>query len=168
MRETKKIWKIFFVWNYDKEEEWLNEMAMNGWVLESVGFCNYTFVRCNPGDYTVRVEMRSPEPGYLELLREDGVEFVGHVLQWHYYRKRTDLGPFELLSDIDSQIEHLSRIGKLLFLVGMANLFIGIANSFSSSHMGWVNLLCATLLMYALGRIQGRKDMLEKERQLHE
>ena len=38
MRETKKIWKIFLVWNYDKEEEWLNEMAMNGWTLTSVGF----------------------------------------------------------------------------------------------------------------------------------
>jgi hypothetical protein len=31
-----------------------------------------------------------------------------------------------------------------------------------------VNLLCATLLMYGLGRIHGKKEALEKERELHE
>ena len=168
MRETKKIWKIFTVWNYDKEEVWLNEMAMQGWTLTAVGFCNYTFVKTEPGEYTIRMEMRPHDEGYMEFLRENDVEYVGRVLQWHYYRKKTALGPFELYSDIESRIEHLDRIGKMLFWIGMANLAIGIANSINGSHMGWLNLLCATLLMYALGRIQGRKDELQKERQLHE
>ena len=29
-------------------------------------------------------------------------------------------------------------------------------------------MLCATLLMYGLGRIHGKKEALEKERMLHE
>ena len=168
MRETKKIWKIFLVWNYDKEEEWLNEMAMNGWTLTSVGFCNYTFVKTEPGEYNIRMEMRPHDDGYLEFLRENDVEYVGRILQWHYYRKKTSLGPFELYSDIESRIQHMDRIGKMLFVIGMANLLIGIANSIGPSRLGWINLLCATLLMYALGRIQGRKDELKKESILHE
>ena len=168
MRETKKIWKIFLVWNYDKEEEWLNEMAMNGWTLTAVGFCNYTFVTTEPGEYNIRMEMRPHDDGYLEFLRENDVEFVGRILQWHYYRKKTSLGPFELYSDIESRIQHMDRIGKMLFAIGMANLLIGIANSIGPSRLGWINLLCATLLMYALGRIQGRKDELKKESILHE
>ena len=168
MRETKKIWKIFLVWNYDKEEEWLNEMAMNGWTLTAVGFCNYTFVKTEPGEYNIRMEMRPYDDGYLEFLRENDVEFVGRILQWHYYRKKTSLGPFELYSDIESRIQHMDRIGKMLFAIGMANLLIGIANSIGPSRLGWINLLCATLLMYALGRIQGRKDELKKESILHE
>ena len=168
MRETKKIWKIFLVWNYDKEEEWLNEMAMNGWTLTAVGFCNYTFVKTEPGEYNIRMEMRPHDDGYLEFLRENDVEFVGRILQWHYYRKKTSLGPFELYSDIESRIQHMDRIGKMLFAIGMANLLIGIANSIGPSRLGWINLLCATLLMYALGRIQGRKDELKKESILHE
>ena len=168
MRETKKIWKIFLVWNYDKEEEWLNEMAMNGWTLTAVGFCNYTFVKTEPGEYNIRMEMRPHDDGYLEFLRENDVEYVGRVLQWHYYRKKTSLGPFELYSDIESRIQHMDRIGKMLFAIGMANLLIGIANSIGPSRLGWINLLCATLLMYALGRIQGRKDELKKESILHE
>ena len=55
--ERKTITRWFWVWQFEKEEEWLNEMAANGWVLESVGFCKYTFVRCEPGEYTVRTEM---------------------------------------------------------------------------------------------------------------
>ena len=46
---------------------------------------------------------------------------------------------------------------------------IGIVNSLNPSvRLGWINLLCATLLMYALGRIHGKKEALEKERLLHE
>ena len=51
----------------------------------------------------------------------------------------------------------------------LANLLIGLANSLNPGFWpSWVNLLCATLLMYGLGRIQGKKEALEKERRLHE
>ena len=58
--------------------------------------------------------------------------------------------------------------GEVLAIVGGANLAIGLMNSFSPSRLGWINLLCATLLMYALGRIQGKKEALERERLVHE
>jgi len=57
----------------------------------------------------------------------------------------------------------------VLLAIGGANLLIGLVNSFNpASRVGWVNLLCATLLMYGLGRIHGKKEALEKERELHE
>lgn len=74
----------------------------------------------------------------------------------------------EDFSDIDSRIEHLKRIGNMLSAVGMVNLVIGLVNSFNLINVGWINLLCATLLMYALGRIHGKKEALEKARILHE
>jgi hypothetical protein len=72
---------------------------------------------------------------------------------------------FDIFSDIDSKIGHLTRIGKMLFAIGAFNLFIGLC---SITAIGWLNLLCSTLLMYALGRIHGKKEALEKERILHE
>ena len=60
-------------------------------------------------------------------------------------------------------------IGRLLLFIGGANLLIGVVNSFNpGARLGWVNLLAATLLMYGLGRIHGKKEALEKERELHE
>ena len=168
MENTKTIRKVFWVWSFEKEEAWLNEMAMNGWLLSGVGFCTYHFIRCQPGEYAVRLEMRAFDEAYVDFMEETGAEFVGRMALWIYFRKKTADGPFDLFSDIDSRINHLDKIGKVLTAVGVANLAIGIMNSFNPVHIGWINLLCATLLMYSLGRIHGKKEALEKERLLRE
>ena len=165
-RITVKKW--FWVWSFENLEDWLNEMAMKGWVLESIGFCTYHFVRCEPGEYSVRLEMHPYDEEYLSFMSETGAEYVGRMMMWIYFRKKTADGPFDLFSDIDSRIRHLDKIGKVLTMVGGANLLIGFANNFSPARLGWVNLLAATLMMYALGRIHGKKEALEKERLLHE
>ncbi|MBQ4649530.1 MAG: DUF2812 domain-containing protein, partial [Firmicutes bacterium] len=65
-----------------------------------------------------------------------------------------------------SKISHLDSIGKMLTFVGIANLLLGI--SVTQNSFGEINLLCATLLMYGLGRIHGKKEALEKERMVRE
>ena len=167
--ERKTISKWFWVWQFEKEEAWLNEMAANGWVLDGVGFCRYHFSRCEPGEYTVRTEMHAYDEGYVKFMEETGAEYVGRMMTWIYFRKKTEDGVFDLYSDIDSKISHLDRIGKLLVAVGAANLVIGVVNSLNPGvRLGWINLLVATLLTYALGRIHGKKEALENERELHE
>ena len=102
-------------------------------------------------------------------MQETGAEYIGNMLQWKYFRKKAEEGAFNIFSDIDSRLGHLNKIGKMLSGIGTANLVIGLANSINPVvHMGWINLLCATLLMYGLGRIHGKKEALEKERLLHE
>lgn len=168
MAERKTIFKCFWVWDFEKEERWLNEMAMNGLKLVGVGFCRYTFEKCEPGEYTIRLEMHNSDDTYLSFMEETGAEYIGRMVQWIYFRKKTELGQFDIFSDIDSRIKHLDKIGKMLTAIGILNLGIGIMNTINSPHCGWINLLCATLLMYALGRIHGKKEALEQERQLHE
>ncbi len=169
MTERKTVYKWFWVWDFEKEERWLNEMALDGWALVGVGWCRYTFERCAPGAYTIRLEMRAPDEAYIAFMQEAGAEYLGRVFQWIYFRRRAEDGAFDLFSDIDSRIAHLERIDKSLFLIGMANLLIGIANALGSgSLVGVLNLLVCTVLMYGLGRIRGKKEELEKERQLHE
>lgn len=168
MMESRTMHKWYWVWEFEKEDDWLNDMALNGWVLDSVGFCTYRFVRCEPGEYSVHTEMHPADEGYVDFMRETGAEYVGRMMMWMYFRKKTADGPFDLFSDIDSRIGHLDKIGKMLSIVGGANLLIGLANTFSPARFGWINLLCATLLMYALGRIHGKKEALERERMLHE
>ncbi|MBR6088905.1 MAG: DUF2812 domain-containing protein [Anaerolineaceae bacterium] len=167
--EKKTVSKWFWVWQFEDEEAWLNEMAANGWVLDSVGFCRYHFVRCEPGAYNVRTEMHPYDESYVKFMEETGAEYVGRMMMWVYFRKKTEDGVFNLYSDIDSRISHLDRIAKMLTAIGGANLVIGVINSISfNSRFGWINILCATILMYCLGRIHGKKEALEKERELHE
>ena len=170
MAELKTVYKWMWVWDFEKEEEWLNEMAMQGWALVSVGFAKYTFERCEPGEYAIRLEMHGADPSYISFMEDAGAEYIGRLFAWIYLRRRSEFGPFDLFSDIDSRISHLDRIGRMLRLIGGANLMIGLANSIGNpaARMGWLNLICATLLFYGLGRIDGKKEQLLRERRIRE
>ena len=167
MIERKTIHKRFWVWDFEKEERWLNEMALDGWALENAGFCRYTFVRCEPGEYIIRIQMNK-DADYRSFVKGLGAEYVGGCVNWAYFRRKAELGSFDLFSDIDSRIKHLDRIGKMLWLLCLANLLIGVTNLMNGRTISILNLLCAAILSYGLGRIHGKKEALETERLLHE
>ena len=75
-RMTVRKW--FWVWDFEKEEDWLNEMALNGWVLDGVSFCTYHFVRCEPGEYSVRLEMHPYDESFLAFMKETGAEYLDY------------------------------------------------------------------------------------------
>ena len=53
----------------------------------------------------------------------------------------------------------------MLYAAAFVNLFLGIVNR---KGLGWINLLCFAMLTYAIGRIHGKEETLEKDRQLRE
>jgi len=167
------IRKWFWVWEFDKEEKWLNEMANRGWVLDSVGFAKYTFVESELGEYPVRLEMLENSPAssegqdYIDFVEETGAEYIGNYMRWVYFRKKTVDGPFDLYSDVDSRIRHMDRIVKPLTIIALSNLLIGIGN-LRLSGIGLINIACAALLGYACMKINQKKNALQKERSLHE
>lgn len=149
MRQT--IHKVFFVWNFDKEEKWLNEMTAKGLCLVSVGFCRYEFEDCIPGEYNICMQLlkdspRHPESRkYIEFLEGTGAEQIGSFSKWIYLRKKAKDGNFELFSDHDSRCKHLSRIVNLILLITIANLLIGTYNvliaNWLNSHLNYIGLL---------------------------
>lgn len=169
MSQLKKIRKWYWVWEFEEEEQWLNQMAMSGWVLEKLGFAVYYFRPCQSGEYIIRTEMRSKDDDYVSFMKEMDAEYVGRMAMWIYFRRKAELGEFRIFSDLSSRIAHLGRIAGVLKVVGIANIVIGLANSFQPRPtLGWINLLCAALVMYCCGRIHGKLDAMEKERRIME
>ena len=86
MIRTTRKW--FWVWDYDKEEEWLNKMAAMGLAMTGVGFARYTFKEGAPGEYIYRLQLLENLPGhtesvqYLRFLEETGVEHVASMNRW--------------------------------------------------------------------------------------
>ena len=113
------------------------------------------------------MEMNSNKD-YRSFVEGLGAEYVGSCVTWMYFRRKAELGAFDLFSDIDSLIAHLDRIGKTTWLLCLANLLIGVSNLLGGRTISIINLLCAALLSYGLGRIHGKKESLESERLLHE
>ena len=168
-RMTKYRW--FWVWDFETEERWLNEMAANGWTLAEVGYCRYVFEKTEPNEYAIRMEMRPYDENYVSFMEETGAEYIGRVLQWIFFRKRSELGSFDIFSDLDSRIAHVRNIHSMTRMLGFANLFIGLANLLIGNFNSLVaafNLLVATVLMYGVGRLQGKIEYLENERRLRE
>lgn len=62
VKNRKTVWRVYWLWQYEEEEAWLNRMAAEGWALEEVHFFRYVFTRCQPGEYTVRLEMMNGSP----------------------------------------------------------------------------------------------------------
>ncbi|MBQ6477777.1 MAG: DUF2812 domain-containing protein [Erysipelotrichaceae bacterium] len=174
MTERRTEYRWFWVWDFEKEERWLNEMAANGWALVDVEYCKYTFEKTEYNEYTVRLEMHPSDENYITFMEDTGAEYIGRVLQWMYFRKRSELGSFDIFSDLDSRISHVRRIHMMILTLGLANLAIGIVNlsigifSTRNSFVAIFNLLVATLLMYGVGRMRGKIEYLENERRLRE
>jgi hypothetical protein len=114
MRFTK--YKVFFAWDFEKEEKWLNEMSVKGMNLIGVGAFKYVFEEGNPGDYVYRIELLDEWPShpesmaYIHFLEDTGAEHIGSVLRWVYLRKKANMQAFDLFSDIDSRINHLKKV----------------------------------------------------------
>ena len=167
----KTVRKLFWAWDFDREEDWLGDMAAQGWGLVSVGFCRYTFEPCRPGEYGYRLELLEDRPDsppsqeYLNFLAETGVDCVGHWFRWVYLRKRTDDGPFQLFSDTASHIRHLRRILALVLPILALNLIAGFNGL---EEAGFVNLLLALLLAAGAGKLWRKIRELQAQQDIFE
>ena len=183
MRLTKHRW--YWVWEYEKEEQWLNQMAAQGWALVSVGYCRYEFESCEPGSCAVRLELLYSMPGsaegrqYISFVEETGAQYVGHVMRWAYFRKNVADGAFDLYSDLDSRITHLGRMQALLLPLLILNVgsFCSQMANVLTAEDAWITGPCvaaavaalvSALLGYGLCRITQMRTGLIKERQLRE
>ncbi|QSF46565.1 DUF2812 domain-containing protein [Paenibacillus tianjinensis] len=130
--------KLFF--NFEKEEQWLNNMAAKGLALTEYSLARYVFEDSAKGEYIYRIELledgikgaKSVE--YLQFMEEAGVERVpmnkGQVSynKWVIFRRRASEGPFIIYSDTDSKIMHYRRIHRLWISLALMELIIGFLN----------------------------------------
>lgn len=180
MRQVIRKW--FWAWEFDKEEKWLNDMAAKGKALISARYATYEFEDSAPCEYAVRLEMLEQAPDspegrqYIEFVESTGAEYVGKVMKWVYFRKKTADGPFELHGDNATRIKHLGGISRLLkpliaLNVGMGvyNLCIGIGlNSVVNVVCAGASAAVAVLLYRGIVKLNEKKKQLEKEAQLFE
>ena len=109
--------KFRLYYDKDKETEWLNDMAAQGYALTSFFAGIYTFDTCAPNKYTYQVDfcdkLGNVSEDYRAFMRENQIEIVQIWGFWIFLRKLNADGPFELYSDIDSSIEHYTKIRNM-------------------------------------------------------
>lgn len=105
----------------DKETAWLNEMAAQGHGLTGFFAGVYRFESCEPGKYVYQVDfgnkLFSVSEDYREFMDEMGVEIVQTWGFWVILRQLASKGEFQMYTDVDSGIEHYSKIRRMFKVV---------------------------------------------------
>lgn len=180
----KVVYKLFWAWEFKKEEKWLNHMASKGLNLTDTSLFRYVFEIGTPGEYQYRLELLEntishPESQqYIRFMEEAGVEQVASYIRWIYFRKKSTETPFEIFSDVDSKIKHFNRIKILLTVPMVLNFTIGLINLIQVFPINAINavrigpavscILIGALLATGVIRIVKQVRYLKKERNIHE
>ena len=132
----------------DKETAWINEMAAQGYAL--TGFCIgfYKFEECEPGKYTYQIDfgdkMFAVDDNYREFMAENNIEIVSLWGYWIFLRKLAADGEFKLYTDVDSSIEHYTKILKMFKIVTIIELicfFVEVMGAMNGAGIGFFGML---------------------------
>lgn len=166
----KTIHRTFFIWDFEKEINWLNEMSRQGWQLCRAGFFVYEFEQGEPGEYQYQLQLlRKTDPDYLAFLEETGIQVVGRCLNWIYLKKKSDGQPFQIFSDLKDVIRHLDGVMALCGVIMAANLLPGLTNLTNSNlhQLSWLNLAVAAVGAFGFCKLYLRRRELIAGRDLH-
>lgn len=132
----------------DKETAWINEMAAQGYALTGFFAGFYKFEECEPGKYTYQIDfgdkMFSVDENYREFMAENNIEIVSLWGYWIFLRKLTADGEFKLYTDVDSSIEHYTKILKMFKVVTIIELicfFVEVLGAMNGAGIGFFGML---------------------------
>ncbi len=130
--------KFRLYFDKDKETEWLNSLAKEGFCL--TGFCAgfYKFEACEPGKYEYQIDFSdgffSVSNSYREFMKEFDIDIVQCWGPWVFLRKVASEEPFQLYTDIDSMIEHYTKIRNMFKIVTLVELACFIMELFATMN----------------------------------
>ena len=160
--ETKQLFKWFWLWEYDKKEQWLNQMANEGWLLEKAGWFVYQFVPCRPGKYSMRVELRPFNEEYISSIANSGGAYIGKCGRWLYFYRDRSHGYFNQSSDVKYRLYYLQMSARNIAYTGLLiPLLAVVMGDFKS--LWWMLILPTAAVLTLLGKVHRKIDMAEKE-----
>lgn len=129
--------------NKDKETQWINQMAAKGFALKGFFAGFYKFEVCKPGEYVYQIDfgtkLYAVSDDYREFMAENNIEIVCLWGYWIILRKRSSEGEFVLYTDVDSSIEHYTKILKMFKAVSIIELicfFVEVLAAMNGATIG--------------------------------
>lgn len=138
---TKKEFKFFTIFDYEKEQDYLRRMHNQGWKFVDVGgIFVYRFQQCTPEDVVYQLDYNqdsaSNKDEYIRMFEDCGWEYLFDFVGYSYFCKpvSAESGPEEIFCDDASRLQMLGRVFKgrmlpllILFLcVLLPQFFINI------------------------------------------
>lgn len=154
--ESTKQFKIFTIFEYEKEQDYLREMHRSGWKFIKVkGLGMYHFETCVPQDVIYQLDYNkdglADKDEYLKIFDDCGWEYIQDYAGYSYFRKAVadDGEAEEIFCDEESRFQMMQRVlnGRMLplliifFAILLPQLLIslfGTHNYLAASFVGGV------------------------------
>lgn len=124
-KNYKRSFKVYSVWNYQREIEDLNTALEQGWQLVKGGCFHSKFVKNPEIRYRYQLDYRKIEDmgRYIETFREQGWEYINSTFNgWHFFRKLYDPAlpeeAYEIFTDRESLHEMNNRWARPALIIG--------------------------------------------------
>lgn len=123
---TKKEFKWFTIFEYEKEQDYLREMHKSGWKFVRVtGLGLYHFEDCAPQDVVYQLDYNEEglahKDEYLKMFEDCGWEYLQDYFGYSYFRKAVSeaAAAEEIFCDEESKFQMMQRVikGKMLPLL---------------------------------------------------
>ncbi len=111
----KKERHFFLLPEFEKEEEYLMEMAKKGYLLEKVSITGkYYFKKSNPANMIYRIDFNPDKDfeSYIQMYKDYGWEYIQDLNGFSYFRKVNDGTENEIFNDIESKIDMIEKISN--------------------------------------------------------
>lgn len=124
--ETKKQFKWFTIFEYEKEQDYLRDMHKSGWRFVRVkGLGIYHFEKCTPQDVVYQLDYNKEglahKDEYLKMFDDCGWEYIQDYAGYSYFRKAVaeDGVAEEIFCDDESRLQMMQRVlkGRMLPLL---------------------------------------------------
>ncbi len=167
--------KLKFYWDKDAETKWLNEMADEGWAMTGFFAGFYKFEQTEKGKWRYQIDFGekfgSVTEDYREFMNEAEIEIVQSWGYWIILRQLASKGEFQLYTDVESSIEHYTKILKMFKVVTIVELicfFIEVMAAAGGATIGWVGacVIAAFILVLINATFKTKNKIIElKSRQ---
>ncbi|AOT70628.1 DUF2812 domain-containing protein [Geosporobacter ferrireducens] len=132
-----KKYKIFIDCN--KEEEWLNQIAKQGYELVNVSW-GYQFKETKPQDANIRIDHRTFKSSkdftdYCTMFEDSGWKHIagGKNSTTQYFKKISENGSEDIFSDASSKAERYKRLSRIWLMAAISYMPIIMALIFSNA-----------------------------------
>ncbi|WDM23225.1 DUF2812 domain-containing protein [Paenibacillus polymyxa] len=112
--------KYKFFTNFDEEENWLNDMARQGYRFTKKTSFGYKFEPDKPANVTIKIDHRTFKKradfeDYSALFEDSGWEHIDGTKSsgYQYFKKVDNQGNEEIFSDVDSNASRYKRLSDM-------------------------------------------------------
>lgn len=151
--ETKKQFKWFTIFEYEKEQDYLRQMHRDGWKFVQVkGFGMYYFEKCEARDVVYQLDYNkeglAQKAEYVQMFADCGWEYIQDYAGYSYFRKAVseDGMADEIFCDEDSRLQMMERVLKGRMLPLLMLFFCCLLPQFINSLLIYHNYFLAAFL----------------------